>query len=168
MRNPIFYIMDVFAEEKYTGNQLTVFLGAGHLPDATLQKIAAEMNYSETTFILSDEEQNGSYDVRIFTPKEEVPFTGHPTPETALMIAHEIEAEPLDRVVLNLKVGQITVSLGDISLGTYPGCGSSPRSSVTPSVSSNSRGSSALRTWTWTSDSPFRKSRRASRVSWRH
>lgn len=81
MANPTFYIADVFAEEKYAGNQLAVFRGAGHLPDATLQKIAAERNYSETTFMLSDEERGeaGGYDVRIFTPREEVPFIGHPT-----------------------------------------------------------------------------------------
>jgi trans-2,3-dihydro-3-hydroxyanthranilate isomerase len=74
MENPTFYIVDVFAQEKYAGNQLAVFRGAGHLPDATLQKIAAEMNYSETTFVLSDEKRDGGYDVRIFTPREEVPF----------------------------------------------------------------------------------------------
>ena len=83
MEKPTFYIVDVFAEEKYAGNQLAVFRGAGHLPTATLQKIAAEMNYSETTFILSDEERDGGYDVRIFTPEHEVPFAGHPTLGTA-------------------------------------------------------------------------------------
>jgi len=50
MEKPTFYIVDVFAEEKYAGNQLAVFRGAGHLPDTTLQKIAAEMNYSEKSF----------------------------------------------------------------------------------------------------------------------
>ncbi len=114
MRNPIFYIVDVFAERKYAGNQLAVVRGAGHLPDVTLQEIAAEMNYSETTFILSDEEQNGGYDVRIFTPKEEVPFAGHPTLGTAYVIAREVKAETVDRVTLNLKVGQIPVKLGDV------------------------------------------------------
>ena len=51
-----FYIVDVFAEEKYAGNQLAVVRGGAGLPDETLQKIALEMNYSETTFILSEEE----------------------------------------------------------------------------------------------------------------
>lgn len=83
MENPTFYIIDVFAEEKYAGNQLAVFRGAGHLPDAALQEIAAEMNYSETTFILSDEERDGGYEVRIFTSREEVPFARHPTLGTA-------------------------------------------------------------------------------------
>jgi trans-2,3-dihydro-3-hydroxyanthranilate isomerase len=43
MENPIFYIVDLFAEKRYAGNQLAVFRGADHLPDATLQNIAAEM-----------------------------------------------------------------------------------------------------------------------------
>ncbi len=82
--------------------------------DTTLQKIAAEINYSETTFVLSDEERNGGYDVRIFTPKEEVPFAGHPTLGTAYVIAREILPHPVDRVTLNLKAGPILVTLGDV------------------------------------------------------
>lgn len=60
-----FTIVDVFAEEKYAGNQLAVVRGAAGLPNETLQKITREMNYSETTFILSEEERDGGYDVRI-------------------------------------------------------------------------------------------------------
>ena len=83
MENPIFYIVDVFAKEKYAGNQLAVFRSAGHLPDVALQRIATERNYSETTFMLSNEERDGAYDIRIFTPREEVPFARHPTLGTA-------------------------------------------------------------------------------------
>ena len=90
MPNSTFYIVDVFAEEKYAGNQLAVVRGAGDLSDGEMQRIAAEMNYSETTFILSDEERDGGYDVRIFTPREEIPFAGHPTLGTAYVIAREI------------------------------------------------------------------------------
>ncbi len=54
-----FYIVDVFAEEKYAGNQLAVVRGGVGLPDTALGKIALEMNYSETTFVLSDEEAGG-------------------------------------------------------------------------------------------------------------
>jgi len=50
----VFYIVDVFAEEKYAGNQLAVIRGAKALSDAEMQRIAKEMNFSETTFILSD------------------------------------------------------------------------------------------------------------------
>jgi trans-2,3-dihydro-3-hydroxyanthranilate isomerase len=79
-----------------------------------MQKIAAEMNYSRTTFILSGEEPDGRYDVRIFTSQEEVSFAGHPTLRTAYVIAHEIEAEPIERISLNLEAGRIPVSFGDV------------------------------------------------------
>ncbi len=74
MEKVTFYIVDVFAEEKYSGNQLAVVRGAKALSDVEMQRIAKEMNYSETTFILSDEKRNGGYDVRIFTPERELPF----------------------------------------------------------------------------------------------
>ena len=110
----IFYIVDVFAEEKYVGNQLAVVRGGVDLADEALGKIALEMNYSETTFVLSDEEVDGGYDVRIFTPGGEVPFAGHPTLGTAYVIRHEILSEPADRVTLNLKAGRIPVTFGEV------------------------------------------------------
>jgi len=106
-----FYIVDVFAEEKYAGNQLAVFTNAGTLSDIKMQKIAKEMNYSETTFVLSEEERTRGYDVRIFTPEREVPFAGHPTLGTAFIIQKEIMKKPVKEVILNLKVGQIPVTL---------------------------------------------------------
>jgi trans-2,3-dihydro-3-hydroxyanthranilate isomerase len=109
-----FYILDVFAEEKYAGNQLAVVRGGADLSEEVLQKIALEMNYSETTFVLSDEETGGGYDVRIFTPGGEVPFAGHPTLGTAYVIRHEILAQPIDRIILNLKAGKIPVTFGDV------------------------------------------------------
>lgn len=105
-----FYIVDVFTEVKYAGNQLAVFRDAKSLSEHEMQQIAKEMNYSETTFILSEEQRNSGYDVRIFTPREEVPFAGHPTLGTAYVIQHEVIGDPVETVVLNLKVGQIPVS----------------------------------------------------------
>ncbi len=110
MRNLPFYIVDVFAEEKYAGNQLAVIRGAGSLSDSEMHRIAKEMNYSETTFILSDEPRNGGYDVRIFTPEDELPFAGHPTLGTAFVIQKEILREQVSKVRLNLKAGQIPVT----------------------------------------------------------
>jgi trans-2,3-dihydro-3-hydroxyanthranilate isomerase len=107
-----FNIVDVFAEEKYAGNQLAVVRYGKDLAGVEMQKIAREVNYSETTFIISGEERNGGYDVRIFTPKEEVPFAGHPTLGTAYVIRHEIVGKPVEEVLLNLKVGQIPVTFG--------------------------------------------------------
>ena len=109
-----FYIVDVFAEEKYAGNQLAVVRGGANLPDERLQKIALEMNYSETTFVLSEEETEGGYDVRIFTPGDEVPFAGHPTLGTAYVIQHEILASPVERITLKLKAGEIPVTFGEV------------------------------------------------------
>lgn len=112
MKGKVFYIVDVFAEEKYAGNQLAVFRDAGGMSDCEMQDLAKEMNYSETTFILSEEEKNGGYDVRIFTPDAEVPFAGHPTLGTACVIQSEIIGKPVDQVALNLRVGQIPVTFG--------------------------------------------------------
>ena len=65
MGKPVFYIVDVFAEEKYASNPLAVVKDVDVLSDKEMQQIAREMNYSETTFILSDEKQNCGFDVRI-------------------------------------------------------------------------------------------------------
>jgi len=110
----LFNIVDVFAEEKYAGNQLAVIRGGADLTDEALRKIALEMNYSETTFVLAEEEREGGYDVRIFTPGGEVPFAGHPTLGTAYVIRQEILAEPVESVTLNLKAGRIPVTFGEV------------------------------------------------------
>jgi trans-2,3-dihydro-3-hydroxyanthranilate isomerase len=106
----IFYIVDVFAEKKYAGNQLAVVRDAAGLSDSEMQNITKEMNYSETTFSLSGDRINGGYDVRIFTPAQEVPFAGHPTLGTAYVIQQEIIKEPIEKIILNLKVGRIPVT----------------------------------------------------------
>ncbi|MGE5660394.1 MAG: PhzF family phenazine biosynthesis protein [Actinomycetota bacterium] len=108
----IFYIVDVFAESKYAGNQLAVFTGDGvaNLSEQEMRQIAREMNYSETTFITSSEVREGGYDVRIFTPAKELPFAGHPTLGTAYIIQKEMIEQPIEQVILNLGVGQIPVT----------------------------------------------------------
>ncbi|MNB76666.1 Trans-2,3-dihydro-3-hydroxyanthranilate isomerase [compost metagenome] len=113
-----FYIVDVFGEKKYAGNQLAVFRHTADLPQTLLQQIANETNFAETTFIASDEQVNGGYNVRIFTPDTEVPFAGHPSLGTAFIIQKEIEqrsdqeehGDSGSTVVLNLGVGQIPVA----------------------------------------------------------
>ena len=114
MNSLTFYIVDVFAEEKYAGNQLAVIRGAKALSDSEMQRIAKEMNYSETTFILSDEKHDGGYNVRIFTPEKEVPFAGHPTLGTACVIQQKIVKKPIETIILNLKIGQIPVTFSYI------------------------------------------------------
>lgn len=109
MKDCIFYILDVFAEKKYAGNQLAVVRQAGALSSDEMQQIAREINFSETTFILSDEPRAGGYDVRIFTPRAEVPFAGHPTLGTAHIIRNVILKGQVGELVLNLKIGSIPV-----------------------------------------------------------
>jgi trans-2,3-dihydro-3-hydroxyanthranilate isomerase len=110
MKKLPFYIVDVFAEKKYAGNQLAVFRGAGDLSGAEMQEITREMHFSESTFILSDVPRDGGFDVRIFTPNEEVPFAGHPTLGTAHIIRSELLGGAAERVILNLQVSQIPVT----------------------------------------------------------
>jgi trans-2,3-dihydro-3-hydroxyanthranilate isomerase len=105
-----FCLVDVFAEEKYAGNQLAVVKNASSLSSSQMQRIANEMHFSETTFILSGKKPNGGYDVRIFTPEKELQFAGHPTLGTAYVIKHSKPNDNLEQVILNLKVGQIPVT----------------------------------------------------------
>lgn len=105
-----FYIVDVFAQRKFTGNQLAVFRQAADLTTEQMQAIAKEMNYSETTFILSETPQEDGYPVRIFTPEQELPFAGHPTLGTAFVLLQEVIEQTVSIVNLNLKVGQIPVT----------------------------------------------------------
>jgi trans-2,3-dihydro-3-hydroxyanthranilate isomerase len=111
MENRSFYILDVFASEKYAGNQLAVVRNAAGLSDKEMLSITRETKFSEATFIDSDAERNGGYDVRIFTPATEVPFAGHPTIGTAYIIQREIIKKPVPKLALNLKVGQIPVTV---------------------------------------------------------
>ena len=100
-----FYIVDVFAERKFEGNQLAVFICEDELKRREMQKIAKEMNYSETTFITSVE----NYDVHIFTPEIELPFAGHPTIGTAFVLQQEIIKNNVITIPLKLKIGEIPV-----------------------------------------------------------
>lgn len=115
-----FYIVDCFAEEKYQGNELLVVLADRPVSDREQQKIAREINFSETAFILSGKQDNGGYDVRIWTPNVgEVPFAGHPSLGTAFVIHHYLERGQNKSVNLNLKVGQIPVAISESGLTMY-------------------------------------------------
>jgi trans-2,3-dihydro-3-hydroxyanthranilate isomerase len=113
-----FLILDVFAREKYAGNQLAVCFDAGELSPASMQAIAKEFNFPETTFILSDRERDGAWDVRIFTPNEEVPFAGHPTLGTSWAIADVLVGGRVEELTLHLKAGRIPVTFSYLDDGT--------------------------------------------------
>lgn len=104
------FIVDVFAERLYAGNPLAVVLGADDLSDTTMQRIAAETNFSETTFVASAPEAEGGYRVRIFTPVRELAFAGHPILGTAWVIRHHVLPEISKPVRLHLAVGQVPVT----------------------------------------------------------
>jgi trans-2,3-dihydro-3-hydroxyanthranilate isomerase len=78
-----FDIVDVFTDRPFAGNQLAVVHGADELTAGQCQAIAQEFGYSETTFPGSGVRESREYDVRIFTPEQEIPFAGHPTLGTA-------------------------------------------------------------------------------------
>lgn len=105
-----FQIVDVFARKKYAGNQLGVVTEAADLDKATMQAIAAEIDYSETTFV-TGEPEDGAWPVRIFTPTAEVPFAGHPTLGTAAVIRSQLADSQPDSVTLDLPVGKIPVEV---------------------------------------------------------
>ncbi len=83
------HTVDVFTDTPLTGNQLAVVLHAEGIPGDVMQRIAKEMNISETTFVLAPEHAGNVAKVRIFTPASELPFAGHPTIGTAWVLFTE-------------------------------------------------------------------------------
>jgi len=107
-----FYVVDVFTDKKFEGNQLAVFPSAEGINDEQMQKIAKEFNYSETVFITSTGEKY-SRNVRIFTPRSEVDFAGHPNIGAAMLLARigEFSNEKQVKIIFNEKVGQIPITI---------------------------------------------------------
>jgi trans-2,3-dihydro-3-hydroxyanthranilate isomerase len=105
-----FHVVDVFAERPYAGNQLAVVLAAEGLSDQTMQQVAAETNYSETTFVAAAPGPDGGFRVRIFTPARELAFAGHPLLGTAWVIRHHLTPGAAGPVRLNISGGQVPVS----------------------------------------------------------
>jgi len=108
-----FFIVDVFGISKYTGNQLAVFFDFGKLSAEEMQKIAREINFSETTFVTSSKQIDNGYNVRIFTPRSEIDFAGHPTLGTAFIISLYLDTDKSSTINLNLNVGQIPAVVSD-------------------------------------------------------
>jgi trans-2,3-dihydro-3-hydroxyanthranilate isomerase len=83
------HVVDVFTERPLAGNQLAVVTDAEGIPGDVMQRIAREMNFSETTFVLAPKDPRNAAHVRIFTPGSELPFAGHPTIGTAWVLHTE-------------------------------------------------------------------------------
>jgi trans-2,3-dihydro-3-hydroxyanthranilate isomerase len=81
------HIVDVFTDRALAGNQLAVVLDAGDITPEVMQRVAREMNFSETTFVMAPEQSGHAARVRIFTPGTELPFAGHPTVGTAWVLS---------------------------------------------------------------------------------
>jgi trans-2,3-dihydro-3-hydroxyanthranilate isomerase len=81
--------LDVFTRERFKGNPLAVIADARALSDGQMQRIAAEFNYSETTFVLPPDDPQNLARVRIFTPTDEIPFAGHPNVGTAFVLGQQ-------------------------------------------------------------------------------
>jgi trans-2,3-dihydro-3-hydroxyanthranilate isomerase len=84
-----FITVDVFTERKFGGNPLAVVLNARGLASEQMLAIAGEFNLAETTFVLPPQDPSHTAHVRIFTPRAEVPFAGHPNVGTAFVLARE-------------------------------------------------------------------------------
>jgi trans-2,3-dihydro-3-hydroxyanthranilate isomerase len=84
-----FVTVDVFTDRAFGGNPLAVVLDATGLTSARMQAIAAEFNLAETTFVLPPKDPAHTAQVRIFTPRAEMPFAGHPNVGTAFVLARE-------------------------------------------------------------------------------
>jgi len=108
-----FYIVDVFAPKKYSGNQLAVFFDLEQqLTADEMLQMTREINFAESTFITSIE-ADGSFGVRIFTTEYEVPFAGHPTLGTTYILAKHLSKKPADELVLRLKKGDVPVHISN-------------------------------------------------------
>lgn len=81
-----FYTCDVFTDKPFGGNQLAVFPDAADIPEQLLQSITKEFNFSETTFVYPPKDPAHTRRIRIFTPGQELPFAGHPTVGTAIVL----------------------------------------------------------------------------------
>lgn len=100
-----YFVYDVFSRQPFGGNQLAVFPDATALPQDKLQRIAAEFNFSEVTFIYPAADPANTAKVRIFTPTMEIPFAGHPTIGTAIALRDEGHSGPM---TLELGVGPVS------------------------------------------------------------
>jgi trans-2,3-dihydro-3-hydroxyanthranilate isomerase len=102
-----YVVVDVFTDQPLQGNQLAVFTDARGLDSETMQALAVEIGFSEITFVLPPE-QGGHARMRIFNPRHEMPFAGHPTLGTAFVLAAPLQ---LGAIALETGAGVVEVEL---------------------------------------------------------
>ena len=111
-----FETWDVFTDRRFGGNPLAVFPDARGLSDADMQALGGEFNLSEITFVLPPDDPSNTAWVRIFTPKEELPFAGHPNVGTALALASRMDATP-SAMIFEEVAGLVRVGLSRHATG---------------------------------------------------
>jgi trans-2,3-dihydro-3-hydroxyanthranilate isomerase len=102
-----YVVADVFTDTALTGNQLAVFTDGREVDEATMQKLAREMNFSETVFVLPPV-QGGHARIRIFTPVVELPFAGHPVLGSAFVLGSPLQ---LSEIKLETGSGVVPIAL---------------------------------------------------------
>lgn len=157
-----YWLADVFTNRPYAGNPLAVFTDGRGLGDGAMQTIAAELNLSETVFVLPPQDPRHRARLRIFTPGSELPFAGHPTVGAAVLLA---EADGASEMVLELGVGPVPVQVAREGAGRHarvqvprvPEAGPPPQSSRLPALLGLDAGRMAAR-WpaaSWSAGVPF-------------
>ena len=110
-----FVTVDVFTEKAFGGNPLAVVLSAKGLSSEQMQDIATELNLSETTFVFPPKDPENTATVRIFTPRAELPFAGHPNVGTAFALASsgEFYGKKLtgDRLIFEELAGLVSMEI---------------------------------------------------------
>ncbi|MGI9462321.1 MAG: PhzF family phenazine biosynthesis protein, partial [Aestuariivirgaceae bacterium] len=109
-----FHTLDVFTNKRFAGNPLAVVLDAGGLNDRHMQSAAREFNLSETVFVLPPDDPVNTAKVRIFMPTGELPFAGHPTIGTAVLLA-SLSSTELSEIRLEERVGLVPVSIAVVN-----------------------------------------------------
>jgi trans-2,3-dihydro-3-hydroxyanthranilate isomerase len=116
-----FHIVDVFSSTPFGGNQLAVLPDAASISTEGMQKIAREFNFGETTFVLPKNHSANNFRVRIFTPRVELDFAGHPSVGTACALVMAQRVRPGDpiRLILEENIGPVTVDVVPRNGGFY-------------------------------------------------
>jgi len=116
-----FHIVDVFSSAPFGGNQLAVLPDATGISTEGMQKIAREFNFGETSFVMPKDDRAHTYRVRIFTPRMELDFAGHPTVGTACALVMTQQVRPRDpiRLILEENVGPVTVDVAQRNGGFH-------------------------------------------------
>jgi trans-2,3-dihydro-3-hydroxyanthranilate isomerase len=110
MKKLHYYLVDVFTDTVFGGNQLAVFPEGQQVPEHLMQKIAKELNLSETTFVLPPVNPANDIKLRIFTPATELPMAGHPTVGTAFVLLQKEYLKPQsNRLIFEEGVGDVAV-----------------------------------------------------------